>query len=185
MKSKTYRAGVLGPSPRAHGGETPGAALHCHEADIGHVAAREALYLGNISHVIDRLQELFDHWETQHTFSPPASADMLCRARLAVHEWVANLIQHADFEDRVPEIALSLWASDARLCCIICDNSEGFDPDLNPSVTLEEVCDRLPERGMGLLLLRACADDVRYESVGTAGHRVAFAISEQGRLGRG
>lgn len=184
MESKRFTSGAL-RAARPNGGEANSIDPCGPNSDAGMAAAREALYLGNIVHAIDRLQELFDHWERQHTFSPPASPEMLCRARLAVHEWVANLVQHADFVDRVPEIALSLWTSERRLCCIICDNSEGFDPDLNPSVTLEEVCDRLPERGMGLLLLRACADDVRYESVGTTGHRVAFAISEQGRLGRG
>ncbi len=139
--------------------------------------ARETLYLGNIDLIIDRLQELFDQWEAQQTFSPAITADVMCRARLAVHEWVANLVQHADFRDRVPEIALSLWAHGERLCCVIADNSEGFEPDLQPRVTLEEVCRTLPERGMGLLLLQACAHHVRYCSLGTQGHRLEFTVA--------
>ncbi len=51
---------------------------------------RETLYLGSLDTIVDRLHELFDRWERQGTFPPVVRIEMLYRARLAAHEWIAT-----------------------------------------------------------------------------------------------
>jgi serine/threonine-protein kinase RsbW len=58
--------------------------------------------------MIDELHELFDQWISEGVFSPDLDADTVQLFRLAVHEWIANLIQHADFKGNRPEVILDV-----------------------------------------------------------------------------
>ena len=137
---------------------------------------RETLDLGSLDKIIDRLQELFDQWEIQDIFPRSIQPEMLHRARLATHEWIAHLVQHGRFEERVPQIALSVWVEDNRLCCQIADNSSGFPMDAYPSARLGDDYEVMPERGMSWLLIQACTRELVYRPLGNQGFELEFSI---------
>ncbi len=126
--------------------------------------------------LIDRVHALFEQWESEGTFEPLFDATALHRLKLAVHEWLANLIQHADFDQRTPDVQLHLRADGKYIRCIIEDNSEGFDLDGHLSAR-REVLDAFPERGMGLLMIKSCTEDLAYRQSGPARHRLEFSVS--------
>lgn len=138
---------------------------------------RETLYLGSLDKIIDRLQELFDQWELQDIFPPSIQVEVLHRARLAAHEWIANLVQNAHFDERVPQIALSVWVEDGMLCCLIADNSSGFPLEAYPTESVEDDYDVMPERGMRWLLIQACTNRLVYRPLGNQGFELEFVIS--------
>lgn len=101
--------------------------------------------------------------------------DTFHRARLAAHEWAANIVQHATFGDRTPAIDLDVYPNGNKIDCVFEDNSDGFDLDsmleqrsngLNP----------LPERGMGLLMLSACSSELSYEKTKDGIFRLRFSV---------
>lgn len=138
---------------------------------------RETLYLGSLDTIVDRLHELFDRWERQGTFPPVVRIEMLYRARLAAHEWIAHLVQHADFEDRMPQIVLSVWVKEEKLCCLIADNSCGFKLEAYPSQAPDALYEVMPERGMCWLLIEACTERRAYRPLGNQGFLLEFSIS--------
>ncbi len=115
----------------------------------------------DLGSLIDRVHRLFDQWELVAVEHPAIDEDTLSRTKLAVHEWLANLVQHASFKERDPEVIVEVRLNDEGIYCTVEDNSEGFDLDLR---VLERgaLLGPLPERGMGLLMLTACADDLSY-----------------------
>lgn len=137
---------------------------------------RETLYLGSLDKIIDRLQELFDQWESQSIFPFAVRFELLHRARLVAHEWIAHLVQHADFEDRMPQIVLSVWVEEEKLWCLIADNSSGFKLEAYPSWIPNTVYDVMPERGMCWLLIEACTDRRVYRPLGNQGFELEFSI---------
>ena len=139
---------------------------------------RETLYLGSLDKIIDRLQELFDQWEIQGIFPATIQPEMLHRARLATHEWIAHLVQHAHFAESVPQIALSVWVEDDRLCCQIADNSSGFPVEAYPSESLSDEYEVMPELGMSWLLIQACTRHLVYRPLGNQGFELEFSITK-------
>lgn len=107
----------------------------------------------------------------------PERASLLLHLQLAAHEWLANLVQHADFCGREPSIVLVIEEQDTgHVACTIEDNSEGFD--------LDEALRRrkanlspLPERGMGLLILFACSSEIHYRRQ-PGGNQLRFVVSD-------
>lgn len=139
-------------------------------------ARRETLPLTTLVRIIDCLHERFATWTTQEVLAPAIDADVLCRAHLAAHEWLADLIQHADFQDRLPQIAFSVWTDGNRLRCLIADNSEGLDHiDQEPGLLPAE-CEAMPEPVMRWLFIRACTDRVAYRPFGNQGYGLEFSI---------
>ncbi len=138
---------------------------------------RETLYVGSLDTIVDRLHELFDRWERQGAFPPVVRIEMLYRARLAAHEWIAHLVQHADFEDRMPQIVLSVWVKEEKLCCLIADNSCGFKLEAYPSQAPDALYEVMPERGMCWLLIEACTERRAYHPLGNQGFLLEFSIS--------
>ncbi len=131
--------------------------------------------------VIDRVHDMFEHWVGNGNRPPGITDDTLYRTKLAVHEWLANLVQHADFDARAPQIAIEFFQADDQLRCTIDDNSKGFD--LQGQITFrKEVLDKLPDRGMGLLMLQTCTENLTYSPVGDERHRLAFAVSNDENL---
>lgn len=129
--------------------------------------------------LIDQVHALFAPWldPSGDGAVPPVSEEVCYWARQLTHEWVANLVQHASFDGRIPEIVIHLKPQGNRLHGIIDDNSTGFDlattlrdaPDLPP----------LPNRGMGLKMMQACAETLTYERLGPAHHRLEFVVSDE------
>ena len=115
--------------------------------------------------VVDDLHALFEAWEGDGTYAPPLDDFSLQVMKLAVHEWIANLVQHADFESRAPQIAFSVHPNGRRVQCVIEDNSAGFDferqLDEQDSLVRSSAD---AERGRGLLMMIACTEDMRYEA---------------------
>jgi serine/threonine-protein kinase RsbW len=130
----------------------------------------------DLDHVVDEVHTLFDN---QAQDAPEDSVDEfgLFVMKLAVHEWIANLVQHADFRDVTPEIRLSVEPDAHGLHCVIEDNSAGFDFHAHLDRQHEAVHGPEPsERGRGLLMLIACTEDLVYETAGTGCQRIAFRI---------
>lgn len=119
----------------------------------------------NLETVVDDVHALFETWERDHALMPPLDAFSLQVMKLAVHEWVANLVQHADFEARAPEIEFAVIPNGRRVRCIIEDNSRGFDFEHQIACQeVEVVAEVPPDRGRGLLMMIACTEDLHYEA---------------------
>lgn len=121
----------------------------------------EMHYFRDLDTIIDEVHGLFDGWETHLKTHESLTPDVVQLAKLAVHEWLANILQHADFKDRLPEVGVYISPCGDRLFCVIEDNSEGFDLEgyLEDNPKIKVV---LPDRGMGLLMLRSCAEELKY-----------------------
>jgi serine/threonine-protein kinase RsbW len=128
--------------------------------------------------IVDRVHNLFDAWEHEETFQPPLDIPALHQLKLAVHEWLSNLIQHADFAGRNPELKLELCENGTGVHCAIDDNSRGFDLDAQLSAR-SEIIERFPERGMGLLMIKACTRDLRYTQLAEDRHRLEFRVTAE------
>ena len=126
--------------------------------------------------LIDQVHALFEQWREEGVFFPAIEEETFYQMRLAVHEWLANLVQHADFGERAPEVVLDVYLDGPRLKCVVEDNSAGFDLSAG-ILTRQEVLQRFPERGMGLLMLDACTDDLAYYALGDGRNRLEFYVS--------
>lgn len=127
----------------------------------------------SITDLIDLIHTRFDRPQDH----PPSTLESASLSKLLVHEWVANLVQHADFGDRSPEIRIHVERDGCRNRYIIEDNSEGFDLEASMAHPLEAV--QLPERGMGLLILDACSDELVYRSLGPRQNRLEIVVSDE------
>ncbi|MEX1055754.1 MAG: ATP-binding protein [Rhodothermales bacterium] len=126
--------------------------------------------------LIDRVHSIFDDWERNGSLPSWLDDDTMHMLKLAIHEWLANLVQHADFKDRRPDISITVNPANDGIECSIEDNSEGFD--LNGHLTARPgVADAFPERGMGLLMIKACTHRLSYEELSGHRHRLAFTVS--------
>jgi serine/threonine-protein kinase RsbW len=137
-----------------------------------------SFYFDDFTSVVDEVHGLFDAWESDGMFQPPLDVPALHQMKLAVHEWLSNLIQHADFASRNPAIALQVRRNGEGVHCAIEDNSLGFDLDGRLSAR-SEILERFPERGMGLLMIKACTRDLRYTQLSEACHRLEFCVSAE------
>ena len=126
--------------------------------------------------LIDRVHSLFERWERDQTLSPTLDADSLHRLKLAVHEWLANLVQHSSFDSRIPEVTLTMCLENGCVRCTIDDNSEGFDLDGHLSAN-NAVLNAFPERGMGLLMIKSCTERLSYQKLQDGHHRLEFCVA--------
>ena len=130
----------------------------------------------DLERVIDEVHGLFDHWEKSGIFSPDFDQDKVALMKLAVHEWLANLIQHAHFGDRKPEIRLDILPNGTTVRCVIEDNSDGFDVGAYIERKRGHL-PALPERGMGLLMLDAATEYMHYHRDDKGRFRLEFSVS--------
>lgn len=126
--------------------------------------------------VIDELHGLFEVWEREDALLSHLDPDTIQLFRLAVHEWVANLVQHADFGGREPEIIMDVIPNGRRVRCIIEDNSEGF-PFPEQIDVQRNALTPFPERGMGLLMLNAATEYFEYSQTRDGRRRLEFTVS--------
>ena len=129
----------------------------------------------DLDRALDEVRSVLEDWsDTLDDTSVPRS-QTIRYAQLVLHEWIANLLQHADFQDRSPAIEIRLQTENRHIICAVTDNSEGFDfAERLP--TKEEMMDDLPERGMGLRIINACTDSLSYTSTEAGRHRFEFTI---------
>ena len=135
----------------------------------------------DLDRVTDQIHTLFDGWVEDGTFASVLSADGVEVLRLAVHEWVANLVQHAHFPDG-PQIDLAVEAEGDGVRCVLVDTSVGFD--LATQIERQQSILDAPapsERGRGLLMLVTSTDDLTYAPAGVTGpQRLAFLVRNPG-----
>ena len=122
----------------------------------------------------DQLFACLNEWMTAGN----GLAEPLLAAQVALYEWMANLVQHASFGSRTPEVQLELESTGDGVRCIVEDNSDGFDLAGHLARRRDEL-QPMPERGMGLLLLHATASEIQYDSLGPHHHRLSFYIPVQ------
>ncbi len=127
---------------------------------------------------IDELHELFDAWDAHGTLAPTLDADGASVLRLAVHEWIANLVQHAAFPDG-PEITLDVEVGADAVRCTVEDASVGFD-FAGQVETQHAVLDgpAPSERGRGLLMLITCTEALSFRPASSNGarQRISFCV---------
>ena len=131
-------------------------------------------HFDNPVHAVEWMHAHFRHLEEEH---PPAAPPRGClhRARLALHEWLSNLSRHADFERRTPDLLIHLTLTPERICCVVEDNSAGFDLPAQLEGK-EHVFEEMPERGMGLQIISACVETLTYTMLRPCQHRFEFHV---------
>ena len=132
--------------------------------------------------VTDQVHALFDGWAEAGTFSTALGADGIDVMRLAVHEWVANLVQHAAFPDGDVEITLETGVEGDGVRCALEDSSCGFD--LAGQIEHQRSIMDAPapsERGRGLLMLVTSTDDLTYRPAADGlRQRITFVVRNPG-----
>ena len=119
--------------------------------------------LTNLDTAIAEVHPLLEAWSREIARELPVEETPLYRMRLAVHEWVANLIQHADWGGRQPRIELRLSLDEHEVHGVIEDNSAGFDFGRQLEQQRAKLdAERLAERGRGLLIMLDGTDNLRY-----------------------
>lgn len=128
--------------------------------------------------LIDRVHAVFASLERENALPRWLDERTMHRLKLAIHEWLANLVQHANFNERRPDISITVKPGSGGVECVIEDNSEGFD--LNGHLDAnKDILDAFPERGMGLLMIKACTEDLSYSDLGDTRHRLKFVVSSE------
>ncbi len=126
--------------------------------------------------LIEEVHDLFDTWESGNKLPFDYDLGVLYMLKLAVHEWIANMVQHAVFSTPSPKVTLKIRKDEDRLFCSISDNSNGFDlaayyDSLPTSLKV------FPERGTGLLILRSCTENLSYTPLEDGTFCLSFLVS--------
>lgn len=128
---------------------------------------------------VDRLHAICDAWSAEGAYSDVLGADGLHVLRLTLHEWIANLVQHAAFPDE-REIVLTIGVDGDALRCVVEDTSAGFD--FAGQLERQQALLSAPapsERGRGLLMLVTCAEELEYRRAAPGvRQRIAFALRD-------
>jgi serine/threonine-protein kinase RsbW len=129
----------------------------------------------NLDRALDEVRTMIEEWSASMDDATEPSGETIRYTQLVLHEWIANLLQHADFDGAPPSIQIRLANEDQKIRCAVVDNSSGFD--LTDRLPAErEAMDDLPERGMGLRIIDACTDDLSYVPTDGGRHRLEFSI---------
>jgi serine/threonine-protein kinase RsbW len=123
----------------------------------------EKFYFSNFDRMLDEVHRYFASLDERYNRQGEVYTDLLYRTRLALHEWLANLLQHATFGEREPEVIVTIYRDDEQFRCQIEDNSDGFDFDTQLD-NGQDILEAFPERGMGLMMIKACASHFAYVS---------------------
>ena len=130
-----------------------------------------------LDHAIDEVHALFDAWAETGTLEASLDEDGASVLRLAVHEWVANLVQHAAFPNG-PVITLEITPEAKTVQCVIEDSSVGFD--FAGQVEQQHAILDAPapsERGRGLLMLITCTEALSFQPAAPGvRQRIAFRV---------
>jgi serine/threonine-protein kinase RsbW len=130
----------------------------------------------NLEEALDTVRALLERWSSGHEMAVRPSPDAVRHAQLVLHEWIANLIQHANFEGRAPQLVLHLRAHHTYLDGTLTDNSHGFDLD-GQLERQHEMATSMPDRGMGLRIIDACTEAFDYRQTEQGLYTFTFRIS--------
>lgn len=130
----------------------------------------------NLKLAIDDTHSLFEEWIAETDVVDDATASTLHHARLVLHEWLANLVQHADFQERTPEVSIRVHPDQHKVRCIVVDNSEGFAFEQRLGTQTTDAFP-FPERAMGLRFIEACTESLSYHRVDGGLYQFEFSIS--------
>jgi serine/threonine-protein kinase RsbW len=128
----------------------------------------------DLDRALDEVRTVIEEWSASIDGSAEPSGETVRYTQLVLHEWIANLLQHADFNGHSPAIRIRLSCEEQQIRCVVVDNSRGFD--LTDRLPEQEAMDDLPERGMGLRIIDACTDDLTYAPTDGGRHRFEFSI---------
>ena len=129
----------------------------------------------DLDRALDEVRSVLHDWSTTLDETSAPSGETIRYTQLVLHEWIANLLQHADFAGRSPSIEIRLTTHKRHVTCTVVDNSEGFDlEDRLPE--RDEAMEELPERGMGLRIIDACTGELSYTSPEAGTCRFEFSI---------
>ncbi len=129
----------------------------------------------NLETAVDDARDVIDASTSSWT-GKGVAPDVIEVAKLVTHEWIANLVRHASFGGRKPDIILDVWTEGPCIHCVIEDNSDGFDLDVELHRARHEL-NEAPERGMGLIMVDEFTSELKYENLGPEHHRVSWSIS--------
>ena len=129
----------------------------------------------DLDRALDEVRSILEEWLASLDEDTLPDSETIRYTQLVLHEWIANLLQHADFDDRAPVVEIRLSADGQHVHCTVVDNSEGFElADRLPSK--DETMEDLPERGMGLRIINACTTQLSYSSEDSNLHHLEFSI---------
>ena len=135
-----------------------------------------------LDRAIDEVHALFDAWAASGLLAPALDEDSASVLRLAVHEWIANLVQHAAFPNEA-EVTLDVTVEPDAVRCAVEDSSAGFD--FAGQVDEQHAIFDAPapsERGRGLLMLITCTEDLAFQPA-AAGQRQRISFSVRDGFG--
>jgi serine/threonine-protein kinase RsbW len=129
----------------------------------------------DLDRALDEVRSILYDWSANVDESAAPRAETLRYTQLVLHEWIANLLQHGDFDGRAPAVEIRLTAENQHITCAVIDNSEGFD--LNERLpSQDQTMEELPERGMGLRIIDACTGDLSYTPTDAGRYCFKFSI---------
>jgi anti-sigma regulatory factor (Ser/Thr protein kinase) len=85
-------------------------------------------------------------------------------------------VQHARFDQKDPMVTLDVIPNGRRVRCVIEDNSTGF-PLSERLEFQKQALKPFPERGMGLLMLKAATEYFEYSEFENGCQRLEFIVS--------
>lgn len=129
----------------------------------------------DLDRALDEVRTVLQQWSTDLDDGAVPSSECLRYAQLVLHEWIANLLQHAQFGNRTPTIQICLASKNRHINCVVIDNSDGFDFEERLPAK-NDTMDNLPDRGMGLRIINACTEQLSYTSTNAGHHRFEFSI---------
>lgn len=130
----------------------------------------------DLEHALDTTHTLFEDWMDEPR-APAAlpDAETLQHARLVLHEWLANLVQHADFQERTPDVVINVHPEQNKVYGTVVDNSEGFPLEHRLETQTTNALP-FPERAMGLRFISACTDTLSYSRTDDGRYQFTFSI---------
>ena len=105
--------------------------------------------------------------------------DCLFAIRLALEEAISNAIKHGNGLDPDKTVTVKFSVTPEKICLIITDQGQGFDPGSVPDPTTDEHLE--DPSGRGITLIRAYMDEVVYNSRGNEVRMVKRINSPQSR----
>jgi len=129
----------------------------------------------DLDRALDEVRSVIETWSSTLDDPTAPNGETIQYTQLVLHEWIANLLQHADFDDRSPSILIRLTPKEEHVRGTVEDNSTGFDLTSRLPETKEPL-DDLPERGMGLRIIDACTDHLSYHSTDDGLYCFEFSI---------
>jgi serine/threonine-protein kinase RsbW len=133
----------------------------------------------DLDRAVDALHAVADGWNAECAMVEALGTDGLHVLRLTVHEWIANLVQHASFPEDA-EIVLTTAVDGDVVRCAVEDTSSGFDFAAQIESQRSILDAPAPsERGRGLLMLVSCAEDLDFRPAADGvRQRLAFSMRD-------